>query len=76
MPYYDLRCTSCDKEWEIKASIEDKTNRIIPCPQCGSTDLETVYSSAPYFIRGGGPPMPSCPSSSSCGASCPHARGA
>ena len=76
MPFYDLRCASCDKEYNIMASMADKTERRIPCPECGSTDMETVYKSAPYYIKGGGDPMPACHNSSMCGATCPHSRGA
>ena len=74
MPFYDLRCTSCDKEFNIMASMDDKVARRIPCPECGSTDMETVYNSAPAYIKSRG--APECANSSACGASCPHARGA
>jgi len=70
MPFYDLFCGACDKEYNIMASMADKTNRCIPCPDCGSTDLETVYKSAPAFIKGGGSDFPACPNSNSCGAGC------
>ena len=76
MPFYDLRCTHCDREFNIRASMSDKTERRIPCPECGSTDMETVYNSAPFFIKSGGDPMPACPNIRSCGAACPHSRGA
>ena len=74
MPFYDLLCVSCDKEFNIMASMADKVERRIPCPECGSTDMETVYKSAPFFIKGGGDaaPPPVCPNSHVCGASCPH----
>jgi len=72
MPFYDLHCTICDKEYNISASMADKTERRIPCPDCGSTDLKTVYRSAPAFVKGGGDAMPSCANSRACGASCPH----
>jgi len=77
MPFYDLRCTQCDKEFNIMASMADKTERRIPCPECGSTDMVTVYNSAPAFIRGGGDNnIPACPNMHTCGAGCPHTRGA
>jgi len=75
MPFYDLYCKGCDKEWNIMATMADKTERRIPCPECGSTQLETVYKSAPAFIKGGRDNMPACPNSRSCGAVCPHSRG-
>jgi len=68
MPFYDLYCANCDKEFNIMASMADKTNRRIPCPGCGSTDLETVYNSAPAFIKGGKETVPMCPNSRTCGS--------
>ena len=73
MPFYDLRCASCDKEYNISASMADKANRRIPCPECGSLNMETVYNAAPAYIKGGGD-MPACPNIQTCGSGCPHAR--
>jgi len=68
MPFYDLYCADCDKEFNIMATMADKMERRIPCPECGSTALETVYSAAPAFIKSGGDAMPACPNSRACGA--------
>ena len=67
MPFYDLRCKSCDKESNIKATMAEKTENRIPCPECGSTDMVTVYKSAPAFLKSSGDKAPPCPSSTSCG---------
>ena len=72
MPFYDLRCVHCDKEYNIMATMADKTGRLIPCPDCGSLDLETVYSAAPYYIKGAQAAAQPCQNSHVCGASCPH----
>jgi len=69
MPFYDLRCVDCEKESNIKATMDDKTKRLIPCPHCGSTNMETVYKSAPAFIKSSGETMPACPGSNTCGNS-------
>jgi len=66
MPFYDLRCTKCDKEYNISASMADKTEKRIPCPDCGSLSLETLYKGAPGIIKGAAPPI-SCPNRQSCG---------
>ena len=66
MPFYDLHCIDCDTESNIKATIEDKTKHKIPCPQCGSKNMETVYKSAPAYIKNSGS-APACPSGSACG---------
>ena len=76
MPFYDLRCNSCDKEYNIMASMADKAERLIPCPDCGSTDMETVYKAAPYYIKGAQAAAAPCHNSNVCGAACPHSRGA
>jgi len=68
MPFYDLYCANCDKEYNIMASMADKTDRRILCPECGSTELETVYNSAPAFIKGGKETAPVCPNSRTCGS--------
>ena len=74
MPFYDLYCAECDKEFNIMASMADKIARLIPCPECGSLDMETVYSAAPAYIKSGGDNAPVCPNSHACGARCPHSR--
>ena len=67
MPFYDLYCADCDKEFNIMASIADKTARTIPCPDCGSIELENVYLSGPAVIKNRAP-EPTCKSASSgCG---------
>jgi len=75
MPFYDLYCSICDKEFNIMATMADKTERRIPCPECGSTQLETVYNGAPAYIKSGAGAAPACPNFSACGAGCPHNRG-
>ena len=73
MPYYDLRCASCGGEFNQKASVAEKTEKRIPCPACGSTDLETVFRGAPAAImKSGGAPV-ECPNAHICGAGCRHA---
>ena len=71
MPFYDLRCPTCDKEYIISASMSDKTEKRIPCPDCGSIDLQTVYKTAPGVLKASSK-MPECPNSHVCGAGCRH----
>ncbi len=47
MPYYDLRCTSCGREFNHKASVAEFVSRTIPCPACHSTALESVSNGHP-----------------------------
>ena len=69
MPFYDLRCIDCEKESNIKATMAEKTEGRIPCPECGGTNMETVFKSAPAYIKSSSETMQSCPSSSNCGNS-------
>jgi putative FmdB family regulatory protein len=73
MPFYDLHCSECEKEFNILASIKDKSEKRIPCPKCGSLDLKTVYKGAPAYIKN--IKTPECPNFNTCGASgCRHAN--
>ena len=73
MPTYDLHCKKCNREHNIRASMSEKSQKRIPCPDCGSFELETVYKSAPAYVKGGGRPPASCPQRAGCGSACPHA---
>jgi len=71
MPYYDLRCPTCAKAFNIAASIADKSEKRIPCPVCGSLDLVTEYRTAPAYLKSA--KVPECPNRHVCGAGCRHA---
>jgi putative FmdB family regulatory protein len=71
MPFYDLRCSKCDEEFNISASISEKSEKRILCPKCGSRDLKTVYKGAPAYIKN--TKTPECPNRHICGAECRHA---
>ena len=66
MPNYDLRCSDCNTEHKISATMKEKSENKIACPTCGSFDLETVFRAPPGIIKGAACPTP-------CGASCRHA---
>ena len=68
MPYYDVRCLACEKEYNIEATIKEKTEKLIPCPDCGTFDLETVFKGAPAYIKS--LKSPECPNRSVCGGGC------
>jgi len=70
MPFYDLRCPACDKEFNISASIKDKTENKIPCPECGGFGLETVFKAAPGYVKG---KVPDCPNRTAACGGCRHA---
>ena len=71
MPFYDLVCNNCKTESNIMALMADKEARLIPCPECGSLDMDTLYKSAPAYIKSNA--TPSCPHKNVCGnSSCRH----
>jgi len=72
MPFYDLRCPICDKEYNISASVKNKSEKRIPCPDCGSYDLVTVYKAAPAYIKS--TKTPECPNRKACGDNCRHGK--
>ncbi len=71
MPYYDLRCTTCGREFNQKASVSEFVNRSIACPACQSTTLESVFKRAPATIIKSDPAPAACPHAQMCGGSCP-----
>ena len=70
MPFYDLRCPICDKEFNLSATMAEKAEKRIPCPECGSTEMETVYTRAPAQGKAG--TDNACPNRHVCGAGCCH----
>lgn len=73
MPFYDLHCEDCGKEHNIKATITEKTEKQIACPDCGSRNMTSVFKSANFYVNGLKEKQ-ECKNSSICGSSCPHAR--
>ena len=67
---YEYRCDSCGTEFEIKATIAEKTRGLrLECPNCGSVKATQIYTSMAVFPRsgsGGGTP-PNCGPGSGAG---------
>ena len=73
MPFYDLLCNNCGEENNIMALMADKEARLIPCPECGSRDMDTNYKSAPAVIKSQNSAPSACPRKNICGNSgCRH----
>lgn len=70
MPFYDLKC-KCGEEFNIKASINEMSNKLIKCPKCGSNDLETVFKSI-NVMQSRKPEGQDCPNMHKCGGCCMH----
>ncbi|MDW7659476.1 MAG: FmdB family zinc ribbon protein [Bacillota bacterium] len=77
MPYYELRCENCRTEFNVKASIQERTEKNIRCPACASQDLETVYRKV-NILRFKDKDCDVCPapgamsSGGCCGGQCRH----
>ncbi|MCL2496525.1 MAG: zinc ribbon domain-containing protein [Clostridiales bacterium] len=70
MPFYDLCCSKCNKEFNILATVAARMEKQIACPKCGSYDLSPVFKAAHFQIKKD--EAPACPNSHICGAGCHH----
>ena len=73
MPFYDLHCLGCDKDFNMRASVSEKEEKRIVCPECGSNHMETIYKPVNFHVKNNAPPT--CPNSHICGSGCHHAHG-
>ena len=75
MPFYDLKCTGCGNVFNVKATISEKENKKIPCPNCGGKELVRVYDTMHLSVGNSKPERPAseCACCSHAGG-CPHAR--
>jgi putative FmdB family regulatory protein len=73
MPFYDLYCPDCGKELKIFASMAEKAEKSIACPECGSQELETVFKGSPAYIMRSNSSASECPHRHVCGEGCSHA---
>jgi len=51
VPIYDFRCRDCGKVSEV--FVRQEPAEAAPCPECGSANMEKLFSSS-YAIRQGG----------------------
>lgn len=70
MPFYDLKCRKCGKEFNVMASISDRENMRIKCENCGSNQLDAVFSNISIIKDRGS--HDECPNSHICGGCCHH----
>ena len=71
MPFYDLRCKSCGREFNIMAKMSEREQKLIKCPQCESNELEAVFSNV-NIVQSRKSDGPSCPNAHICGGCCGH----
>ncbi len=69
MPYYDLKCSKCNYEFNKKAAMADRSENKIKCPECGSNELEAVFKNI-NIIQSRKNSPPACPNMDKCGSCC------
>lgn len=72
MPTYYYKCNKCHKNFEIKASLDQKDHddsEIFKCPECGSTDLKHDLNGLGYIKNDNMGDYNSC-ASGCCGGTC------
>ncbi len=69
MPFYDLKCRDCGKEFNIMASMSDRERQAIKCPDCGSRELDQIFSNV-NIIRSRKTGVRECPNIEKCGRCC------
>lgn len=67
MPFYDLKCTNCGNTFNIMAKMKEKEDKLIICPQCGSNELESIFTNINIITKKTG-----SAESGGCGAGCSH----
>jgi putative FmdB family regulatory protein len=45
MPTYEFLCPKCQKEFTVTMTIRERGEKKPACPTCGSTELESLFSS-------------------------------
>ncbi len=81
MPVYEYRCTSCEKQFELRQKFSDPP--ATACPACGAV-VEKMISQAAFTLKGGGwysegygakkeAPAAAAPSCAGACAGCPSA---
>jgi putative FmdB family regulatory protein len=69
MPFYDLKCSKCGEQFNIKASLSEREQNLIKCPECGSNNLEAVFTNVNVILNRK-TQAPQCPNIGSCKGCC------
>lgn len=72
MPTYDLKCAKCGKKFTAFATIKERENGKIRCPECGSNDIKQLFKSL-NVLRGNS--TSDISAQAACGGNCSACRG-
>jgi putative FmdB family regulatory protein len=53
MPIYEYKCQDCDHEFECEVKFRERYDPV-PCPKCGSADVEKLISLCDFTLKGSG----------------------
>jgi putative FmdB family regulatory protein len=69
MPWYDYRCRRCGSVFEIRRSMNERSDGAsVECSECGSAETERVFR--PIAVGVAGSSKPEAPQGASCGPHC------
>ena len=69
MAYYDLHCADCGKDhFDVSATVAEKVEMLILCPECGSNRMEKIFSPVSVHVKSEAPS--GCPNGHICGSGC------
>jgi putative FmdB family regulatory protein len=71
MPFYDLKCSKCGSEFNKMASMSERENKKITCPDCGSNELEAVFKNI-NIVKSRKAENAECPNRHVCSGCCEH----
>jgi putative FmdB family regulatory protein len=72
MPFYDLKCSKCDKEFNIMAKVAEREKKLIKCPDCGNDELDAVFNNVNIIRSKKSDTSPVCENIDKCGGCCPY----
>jgi len=70
MPLWEYRCGDCAAEFEVLTGITQDSDRIA-CSDCGSENVEKLFSSFAPQVASGPCEGPACQPDAPCRESCP-----
>ncbi|NLD86628.1 MAG: zinc ribbon domain-containing protein [Clostridiales bacterium] len=74
MPFYDMKCKRCAYEFNVMATIEEKEKELIPCPGCGSKELERIFTKSNVSVKSRAAEAKENCKCCSFASGCPNAR--